>query len=69
MRLSLVCRVALDDRVVAAIAVGPNTGFPFGDRDFDYSGTPLLLARDLADAGLVTLDPDTLGGASERGQS
>lgn len=38
-----------DPRVGAAVAIGANTGFRFGDTDFDYSGTPLLLVNGDAD--------------------
>lgn len=38
-----------DDRVAAVVSIGSNTGFRFGDTEFDYSGTPLLLVVGDAD--------------------
>lgn len=39
-----------DDRVGAVVSVGSHTAWKFGDSEFDYSGTPLLLVVGDADA-------------------
>ncbi len=55
-----------DERISAVIAFGATTGFRFGETDFDYSGTPLLLVHGDADQIAPLAESETiLGDAAE----